>query len=226
MNCNKAKLEIGAALDGELELKKQRALDRHLLSCKPCREAKASMLSLSSVLKLTPAPLPPPELRSRIRKSFKDRCPAEQAVPQRFAFGAFFIPKPAFAALLLLAVTGFWLSFQIGRISSSTVVREPPAEIFNDIPVKPATETKVETIFIEVPVIKEKTVVRIVRIDRPERSRTKKKGEKPAEQQPDILPIFNSTTTARGISNDVNLKGFQPAAEMNARVIKENHDEK
>lgn len=227
MNCDRSKQDIGAWIDGELEPREAGELESHFKLCLECRDTKHQLLSLSSILRRSDIPEASPALRSRIKRSFNDsRGPVRQTFWQRIAVGGFVVPKPIFATLLVLALAGFWMAFQLGKINSSTVMMTvPAAEISNRASADVQTEPATETIFIEVPVVKKVTVVKTVYVTVPQHVETKPPRPTQTEQEP--FPAFNSTSTSSGLSSDVDLKGFQPPAAMNARIIKEaNNDEK
>jgi hypothetical protein len=227
MNCNKAKENIGALIDGELGLERATDLERHIEMCEECSEAKDLTLSLSTILRASSVPGPSSHLRARINESFELHHLDQPGFWQRLGFGSLLVQKPIFASLVILALAGFWLSYQIGKVNSDVVLMSAPTEEKSERVTDVATvENTGKTIYVEVPVIREKTVFRTVYLTRPSRfeQTTAKRTSVLSEG---ALPAFSSTSTTRGISNDLDLSGYQPPAEMKARIIKEiNNDER
>ncbi len=220
MNCAETIEMIGALLDDELDPTVKANVEQHLVHCIECADGRHRMLSLSNLLQVSQVDPPPAELDERIMESFRHHRAVPQSSWRKTFFGSFVIPIPAFAMLLILVAAGFWTAFQIGRVTSTAVqMTSPPAAISDNTPDQTLQQTGVKTVYVEVPVVKQKTVVRTRYI------RTLVGDRRPAQDSPetrqDNLPIFNSTTTANSFINNLNLQGFQPPAEMNARIIQE-----
>ncbi|MDQ6786334.1 MAG: zf-HC2 domain-containing protein [Acidobacteriota bacterium] len=225
MNCIETKKNIEALLDGELEDEIKDAVEHHLWICAPCRGLREETASLSGLLQTSRIDLPSAELDRRVMKSFKNHRASSWSW-RRVVFGAFVIPKPVFATLLILAMAGLWLSFQVGKISSTTISMMSPSVNTNEIPVSMPAETKTQTVLVEVPVIKEKIVTRTVYV-RDEKNNKNEKIKSSADSRQSNLPLYGSTVAENGFFTDVSLKGFQPSAEIHARIIKEvKEDEK
>ena len=224
MNCIETKKNIEALFDNELDDEMKDAVEHHLWICATCRELREQTWSLSSLLQMGSIVLPSDELDKRVMRSFQKRHIPNWSW-RRMIFGAFVIPKPAFAALLIMALAGLWLAFQIGKISSMTVSMTAPSVIPNEIPVQIPAETKVQTVVVEVPVVKEKIVMRTVYIR--ESKNYKNEKNKFAGSKENNSPLYSSTVADNGYFTDVSLKGFLPSAEINAKIIKEvKEDEK
>ncbi|MBA3633390.1 MAG: zf-HC2 domain-containing protein [Acidobacteria bacterium] len=213
MNCIETKKNIGALLDGELDGALKDVVENHLLICRACCELKEEMILLSSFLRTSEITPPSDELDKRVMTAFRNHQPSVSW--RRVIFGAFVIPKPAFAMLLILAATASWLAFQIGKINSTTISMTSPSVVISEIPVP----TPTQTIVVEVPVIKEKIVTRTVFV-REQKNNKNEKAKLPAASKQNSLPS-SSSVADNGYFTDVSLKGFQPTAEMNAKIIKE-----
>ncbi len=226
MNCIETKKNIEAFIDGELDGASKDAVESHLLMCRACCETKEEMILLSSLLQTSQIASTSDELDERVMKSFKNHHTASPTWWRRTIFGAFVVPKPVFATVLILAALSSWLAFQIGKINSSTVSMTSPSFVTNEIPIQKTADTPIQTIFIKVPVIKEKTVTRTVYV-REQKNIKNEKGKSSADSKPNNSPSYSSTVAGNGYFTDVNLKGFEPSAEINAKIIKEvKEDEK
>lgn len=218
MNCIETKNNIEALLDGELDDDLKDTVEHHLWICPACCELKEQMRSVSNFMQMSRIIPPSAELDKRIMKSFQNHH-ASNSSWRRIIFGAFVVPKPIFAALLILATAGFWLAFQIGKINSTTVSITSPSIISNEIPIQTPAETRVQTVVVEVPVIKEKIVTRTIYV-RDSKNIKNEKGKSSADSRQNNLPLYSSSVTDNGYFTDVSLKGFQPSAEISAKIIK------
>ena len=226
MNCVETKNNIEALLDGELDDIARDEIEHHLWICPACLELKERMSAFSSLLQVSDFPLPSVRLDERVMESFKTHN-ASVTFRHRLFFDRFILPKPIFAAVLLLMLGSSWLAFQVGKISSTEILMTTPSIVSNEIPAQNA-EPKIQTVTVEVPVIKEKTVTRIVYVretkntinEKNEKNTTNEKGKSGVFVRNDT-PQFSSTVTDRGFFTDVSLKGFEPSAEINAKIIKE-----
>ncbi|MCA1622215.1 MAG: zf-HC2 domain-containing protein [Acidobacteria bacterium] len=226
MNCIDTKKNIEALIDGELDGALKDAVESHLLICTACCEMKEEMILLSSFLQTSQVASPSVELNERVMKSFKNHHAANSSWWWRTIFGAFVIPKPVFATLLILAATSSWLAFQIGKINSATVSMTTPFVITKEIPVQTTADAPVQTVVVKVPIVKEKKVTRTVYV-REQKNIKNEKGKSSADSTPKNSPSYSSTVAGNGYFTDVNLKGFEPSAEINAKIIKEvKEDEK
>ena len=224
MNCIETKKNIEALLDGELENAQKGAVENHLWICPNCRDSREQMLSLSSLLQVNRISPPSMELDKRLMNSFRNHHESSKSRWHRLIFGAFVIPKPALAGLLILALAGFWLAFQIGKINSSAVSINPPPVFEN--PMQSPSETKVQTVVVEVPVIREKIITRTVFV-REQKINKSEKIKPSTDVKQNNLPLFSSTVAQNGYFTDVSLEGFEPSAEISAKIIKEvKEDEK
>ena len=225
MNCIETKKNIEALLDDELDDDLTDAVEHHLWICPACCQLKEQMRSISNLMQMSRIIPASAELDKRIIKSFQNHH-ASKPSWRRVVFGGFVVPKPIFAALLILAAAGFWLAFQIGKINSTTVSMTSPSITSNEILVQTPAETRVQTVVVKVPVIKEKIVTRTIYV-RDSKNNKNEKGKSSADSRQNNLPLYSSSVTDNGYFTGVSLKGFQPSAEINAKIIKEvKEDEK
>lgn len=219
MNCIDTKKNIAAMVDGEITGALKEMVERHLLVCRDCCELKEEMILLSSFLQTSQIAPPSEELDERVINSFRKQYkPAVSSWRQMF-FGSMAIPKPVFAALLVLAMAASWLAFQIGKINSTTVSVALPFVVINEVPVQSPAESPVQTVIVEVPVIKEKIVRRTVYVREQKINKTEK-AKTPADSEQNFLPS-SSSVAENGYFTDLSLKGFEPTAQINAKIIKE-----
>lgn len=217
MNCVETKNKIEALLDGELDEIEKDAIEHHLWICPSCLELKERTAAFSCLLQSAVILEPSARLDERVFKSFKNHH-VSQTFWQRTIFGIFAIPKPIFAAFLFITLVASWAAFQIGKLSSTDVSMTSP-QLESNINPASITETKIQTVTVEVPVIREKTVTRVVYIR--ENKNPKKEKEKFIIPAQNNSPLFSSTVADNGFYTDVSLKGFEPSAEISAKIIKE-----
>jgi hypothetical protein len=217
MKCIENKKNIEALLDNELDDALRDAIEGHFQVCPVCRESKEQASSLSTLLQMSQIPLPSTALDRRIMKSFRRQ---HESVPvwRRFILGTFAVPKPAFAALLILAMAGFWTAFQVGKIYSTSISISEQLGETTKAPIPMPEQTEVQTVVVEVPIIKEKIVTRTIYLRQPKINKNEKSKFLDVLPQTD-LPL-SSVVANNGYFTDVSLKGFQPSAEINAKIIK------
>ena len=220
MNCIETKKNIEALVDGEINGALKESVERHLLICRDCCELREGMILLSSFLQTSEIAPPSTELDERVLNSFRNHQKTGVSSSWRQIFlGSLAIPKPAFAALLILAMAAAWLAFQIGKINSANVSVPSPFVVTNEIPVQVPAESPAQTVFVEIPVIKEKIVTRTIYIREQKPNKTEK--VKPAaDSELNFLPS-SSSVADNGFFTDVSLKGFTPTQQINAKIIKE-----
>lgn len=101
MDCADARMLLGPAADGELDLMTSVALARHVHICPACASARDDMGSLKAVLATTPYYRAPSELAERVRRSIgsRERAPEARRHPRWTSWAL-----TAVAASLLLSV--------------------------------------------------------------------------------------------------------------------------
>jgi len=222
MNCTETKKNIEALLDGELGELEKDAVEHHLWTCPPCLELMEQQSSLSNLLRtsaIAAVTAPSAELDRRVMKSFRNHQASKASGWRRAFFGAFTVPKPVFAALFLMAIAGLWAAFEIGKAAARTVSMKSP-EV--DAAVQTPPELVVQTVFVEVPVIREKIITRTVFVpEKKSDAAVKTKLTVSAGLKKNNLPSYSSTVGDNGYFTDVSLKGFEPSAEISAKIIKE-----
>ncbi len=221
MNCAETKKHIEALADGELTGKAKATVENHLQICSACRTAKEDLILLSGFLEQSEIAPPSAALEKHLLNSFRQyQKPKNSRTRRHIFFGALLIPKPIFAAFLLLTATTVWAAFQIGKINSSVVSMTAPPIAATENQIRTPAETETRIVHVEVPVVKEKIVTRTVYVREPAQNIQRAKAKTPDSPKSGILPSYNSVAE-NGYFTDVNLRGFEPTAEMNAKIIKE-----
>lgn len=215
MNCTETRKNIEALLDGELDDAQKDAIEHHLWMCPPCLELRERAANLSKLLLSSASAAAPAALDRRVMQSF-ERHRAKKSSWRRALVGGLMIPKPIFAALLIATTAALWLAFQVGKISSSKVSMSAPEIVVNGLP---PPETKIQTVTVEVPVVREKIVTRTVYVRERKSIQTKKSESVDVLRRSDS-PLYSSTVAENNYLTDVSLKGFEPAAEIGAKIIK------
>jgi anti-sigma factor RsiW len=107
MSCPHTEPEVGAYLDGELDLASALAFERHLAKCPECAQALAAQQALrESIAAASLRHHPSPEVTRRFRQA--TRAPRAESADRRGSWRQL----QAIAALLLVAVAGW----SLGRI--------------------------------------------------------------------------------------------------------------
>jgi len=219
MNCVDIKKDIGALIDDELGADERDRLDSHLLTCVDCRETLEWTKCLSNLLTVGHIDPPSVSLDERVTRSFREHYSRKQApLWRRVAFGSFAIPKLAFATVLVLAIAGLWLAFQLGRINATTISIPAYADLSSTSPAEINAPNKTRTITVEVPVIRDRIITRTVYIRSFKRDQIRR--EDGGTIGSNALTTFSSIGQS-GYFTDANLQGFQTPAEIGVRIIKE-----
>lgn len=231
MKCFEIEKHINLLLDEEINSLQKQELKAHLSLCKDCRAELELRQKTQSLLKIQPSVLPASDFDKRMMQAFEAKLKVKPQKDKSW-FAAFFsIPKPAFAFAFILFAFGLALAFLFGRLSVSPttqVVMTPPMPINTSIEPKkdepktpeisPAKEEtvsdfKTRTVikYVEVPVVKEKIVERIVYVNKP----NQKKGI-------ENINIKNPPTIAQNdnIASQFNLKDLKPMMNVTYQIIK------
>jgi hypothetical protein len=223
MNCIETKNNIESLIDGELEGSLKQSIESHLLVCRKCCELREDTILLSSILHTNEIATPSEELDERVMNTFRLRKTATTAVPipfwRKIFFGSVAIPKPLFAAILLIATAISWTAFQVGKSDSTIVEVASPVVFKNEVPVQIPSGPTIKTVVVEVPAVKEKIVTKTVYVRVP-KSENPTKDESSADAKPNFL-LTSSSVADNGYITDVSLKGFELPTEISAKIIKE-----
>lgn len=186
---------------------------------------------LTCLLRAWEAPDAPHASDARLLASFRRQTSAREPFWRRLLTASVRVPVPvaALAVLVLLGVTATLVA-RPSRVSSETVDRAGAP---------PARET---TKIVEVPVVQERVVTRVVYVEKNERRAQQRAGdgnlserEQPRRRVRQEQPLASAgreragDTEAQGTGylTRVNMEDFQPANQMQIRMIKRgNGDEK
>ena len=238
MKCNEIEKQIDSFIDNELNSPLACRVEFHLKKCRVCQETFESLQALRQMLGKDISVPASGKLDGRVMKAFSRHHKNKQNKKWRsIVFGQIIIPKPAFAlALLLLAVfTG--LAFQFGKMAATDIRLEMPiTETANQLSQmsEPNLVSKSNKDFedkssdapiikyVEVPVVKEKIVTRIIYVNKQSGKENSIKAGS-AKTKPDNFAL-NSSVNENRYSTQVNLKEFQPVDEMITKIIKKDEN--
>lgn len=202
MKCVEVEKHIDSFIDNELSPIRGREVDFHLKECPDCKETFESLQTLRRIVGKEISVSASSQLDGRVMQAFsRHYSKGSKKSWWAVVFGQIVFPKPALALALLTFAAFTGLAFQLGKMSATDIRMEMPvAETVNlspqisepNLPSKFAQETKDKIFnapiikFIEVPIIKEKIVTRVVYVDKP----LKENGIKVNSIKPkaDILP--------------------------------------
>ena len=228
MKCSEVKNFFQPLLDNEIELAGKDEIKTHLDVCDLCRADFESLQTTQNLLKKQPQILPTMSFDNRVLQAFESRKNAKQETKKSWFAGLFAIPKPALAFALGLFALALGLTFLLGRLSvasSPQIVIQPPVNIESKQdevkqqsvnPVKEEVaratpEIRTVTKIVQVPVVKEKIVERIVYLNKQNQNRGIENKN-----------IKNPPTIAKNdnIASQFNLKNLQPVMNVTYQIIK------
>jgi predicted anti-sigma-YlaC factor YlaD len=125
MNCEKAKRNLSAYLDSELDGSQMIAIQYHLRECETCQREFDSYRQLKSDLGRLKAVAPDTDLLLRLKATIAEQPEPVVAAPQKqFAWGRWAMAAAACAGLAMAVM------FQRGTVpASSGKLKNPPAEL-------------------------------------------------------------------------------------------------
>lgn len=235
MKCLETDKNIRLLLDHELEQQKKEELETHIAICSMCFEEKQNQIVVRDLLKQLPEMLPQSAFDSRMMRALQHESGGIET-PKEGVFAAFFgLRKTAVAfgtlALLVTAAIGFG----IGRFSVSS----PPQLNIVDLKTKPEiqlpdqsftppeeqttekntldnTEIRNVTKYVEVPVIKEKLIVRKIYVSK--NSSQKANPFEVTTEKPDAKNEKENTAA------QFNLKDMQPLETLSYQIIRKGEE--
>ncbi len=238
MNCKEVSLLIEEFCDGELSLHLESRVKEHIEICVLCSADLNNVIKLDQLLeKSSPPPPPSVMLDQKLMEAFRDHNKAVSISPawwQRIFVGSLSIPKPAFAAALVVFAVAVTAANLVGRYTMmpadfSAVSVALPTVVNVPLPPEIIEKTKI----IEVPVVKERVVTRVVYVERQNNKTTDVQKTLLAQNQADgnkqerTVKEDDSNLAMNGAVNDdgyvtrANLIGFQPPTELKTRIIRE-----
>lgn len=253
MKCEEVKPLIEEFYDNNLKPDLKLKIEQHISDCQLCKIDFARLQKLSFVLQKSPLPPPSTALDKRIFQEFSLEHESRRAPKagwwQKLFTGSIAIPKPVFAATVIVIALGLILSNWLGRGASNSAeiadakISLPLSDTAQPYKTGEANSTKI----IEVPVVRERLVKQIVYVERSNRNTAVGNSQRsflaynkldidPKEKIQRVSPVIERDVTnlkmnqtisesERLISSD--LRGFQTVEDMKARILKEDKvDEK
>jgi hypothetical protein len=231
MKCFETEKNIDLLLDDEADELQKQQLKAHLAICESCQNELQIRQQSQILLQNQPPILPTTAFDKRMLALFENTLKAKQKPQKNWFTSLFTLPKPLLVSAAALLTLGIGFAFLVGRMS----VASPPQLIISDVQntsqptetmVKPTpeirevvvrkTEEKVITKYVNVPVMKEKIVERIVYLEKPKT--TFKEAKKEVQTN---TPI---EVKDEDIAKQFNLKDLQPVANVSYKIIRKGED--
>lgn len=238
MKCSEVKQQIDFFIDDELNQSLGDKVEQHLMECPSCDETFECLQAFRRIIRKDISVPDSARLDGRVLEAFSQHQENKQRKNWRtFGFGQIVIPKPALALALLTFAVFTGLAFQLGKLAGTDVRIEmpttetanlPPQASETQLPSKSVDETANKTAgeqlikFIEVPVVKEKIITRVVYINKQSATENTIKSA-PAKSKANNFAL-NSSVNENRFLTQVNLKQFQPVAEMKVKIIKKDEN--
>ncbi len=246
MNCQEVKLRLEAFHDGFADSDSSSRIGKHIAGCAVCNDDLRQLQELKTILRRSYVPAPSAALARGLIEAFhEEHKQSTETIPWwKRAFGSSVaIPVPALAAAIIVFAIGIAAANIIGRNaaivdgSNSSSAASTPVISLISAPPEIIEQTKI----VEVPVIRERIVTRVVYVERQGRttdlparnpalisSRKDLRRNSPSSNPKDTsFPAMNGSVAANGYLTRIDLTGFQPTNGMNARVVREvKNDEK
>jgi hypothetical protein len=238
MKCEEVSLFIEELYDDEIDFHLKARVKEHLAGCPSCSADFDRIFRLDQLLEKAPAPPPPSALLDRkLMKAFERHNREALKSPawwQRIFVGSVSVPKPAFAAILLAIIATITAAIMIERNRSvsfeiGTSLPASSPSVSTPLPPEIIEKTKI----VEVPVIRERVVTRVVYVERqnseaikPQKALSARNGndgnkQKQTLKEGDTNLAMNGSIEDGGYVTRANLTGFQPATELKTRIIQE-----
>lgn len=239
MNCEKASLLIEELHDGELAGQVENHVKEHIAACLFCSVKFEEACKLDGLLnRASAAPLPSPLFDQKLMHAFKAKHQREEkryAWWNRLFSGSINIPKPAFAALSILIAAAFITANIMWKRSASPAIAAAEFSVETAPNLLPPVSPEVieRTKIVEVPVVKEQIVTRVVYVERKSTSAKKNQNQSSVPARNILsknlpnLPFREANLAAKAPEavnkyiTRVSLDGFQPTEEPKVRVIRE-----
>jgi len=235
MKCEEANSLLEALYDGGLNPHLRIQVEKHTAACSSCAIKLEQLRALSGLLQKSIVPPPSPVLDQKLMRAFRQQH-AEPVKPvswwQRILGGSVSIPKPALAAAVIMIAIALAAANIIGRKTAG--VTETAANPSANITAVPAPPEVIEkTKVVEVPIVQERIVTRVVYVERENTRKQKGQNLLPVSKRSETSQLaqkrhlqenhldMNGAIAENGYFTQANLKGFQASDEMKARIIKE-----
>jgi hypothetical protein len=234
MNCDEVELLVEAIHDNESDLLVKTRVERHLANCPYCSEIVKGLQNLRGTIQKGLIPLPSPSLNQRVMCEIKAAQGLTHQRKSRWRLilnGSVNIPKPAFAAALLIFAACLVLSYLQGRNAANSFVPSEPKSLSSPYPVFPSTQEEPEekTMITDMQVNNGRKVTGAIYTARPRfdsqggshpnepRLKTPEKNSLVFAQN---IPDMKDSMAETGYFTRVNLSGFRPITDAKTRIIK------
>lgn len=124
--------QLPAYAGGDLGSQECQIIEMHLASCPACRAELGDLQTLLRVLRSTPEVEPPPWMTARIMATLKEQQTAKRSWLQRIFFPLYIKLPIEIMALLVVCVSGYYLSRTV-----ESELKQPEVRQLRDIPVQP-----------------------------------------------------------------------------------------
>lgn len=247
MNCQEVRLRLEAFHDravGNAELNSR--IKEHLEDCSSCDGALMQLRALRTVLLKSSVPAPSADLARGLMEAFdrEHRRPAKTISWWWKAFdSSISVPAPALAAAMIVIAIGIAAANIIGRNAAIASLSDATSAASD--PVSPSISPEIieRTKFVEVPVVKERVVTKVVYVERENKNiQTEKlkssdsKQKSPNNKQRENSEMQTAANPDLKMSGEVaengyftrtDLSGFRPESVIKAKIIREGkNDEK
>jgi anti-sigma factor RsiW len=224
MNCVEVNRKLEAALDDALDRETKTALMLHTESCASCRDGWEEMRALKAILQSSAQPVPSASLDERVMRAFNQshgpRTEPRARGWRTLLFGSINIPKPIFAAALILFAVALILAARIGSLSSTQISVAPLPPTLSNVNAPGPSPPQI----VYVPVRVEPEVRKPASTRAPKRSLMPGRapaGDAPGQRQAQPLESFTLVSAAgTNYTTNSTLKGFEPLPTATVRVIK------
>jgi hypothetical protein len=214
MNCEEISLLIEEFHDGQLNSPEEEIVKQHLKICPACNADFENVRALSYLLQKSSITMPSAALAQGLMDAFEKQNAKPLPLWKRLFLGSISIPKPIFAAAILLAIMSFIGANFIGRNSSNFYNAKTASIPLVNSPPEIVEKTKIVEVpvikTVEVPVVEEKIVKQIVYVER----KTSRKQKNNSGQNKEL----SNNSIAQ--NKPINLQGFQIVPEIKVKIIK------
>lgn len=242
MNCIEIEKQIDSLIDSDIYSVIEEEIKNHLKECLICEQKYEKLFAVNRVLSSAASVPNSKNFDARVMNAFRHYHSKKPETKETIGWitrltGFAVLPKIATAVPALLFIVTAVTAFQIGRISATDVHiaitssedNRYPASGLNDERISSnesqqnENTNKTDTKFLNVPVVKERFIKRIVYVNS-ESKRLQRKNTGSTIPQKDNLAI-KSLMLRNEYLTEVNLKGFQLISNSKVRIIKKGEND-
>jgi len=248
MNCQEVRLRLEAFHDRAADAELSSRIAEHLEGCSSCDGALAQLRALRTLLLKSSIPAPSATLARGLMEAFhQEHKQTAKTIPWwRKAFGSSItVPAPALAAAMIVIAIGIAAANIIGRNAAIASLSDATSAVSTSVPPPPSISPEIieRTKFVEVPVVEERVVTKVIYVERENKNiQTEKlkssdskqkspnnKGRENSEMQTAANPDLKMSgeVAENGYFTRTDLSGFRPESVIKAKIIREGkNDEK